>query len=122
MTPGLQSLTNPFKMPPLPGAYENSRNDGVHMSYGFAPNIIPSHIPNEQRQHGDSHTDGPPIGWAVQGSTDSSSHSSHAGDSPIQKQVEIPCQAIIVPDEDMPIYSFGYPTVSYFTNIFNVQM
>lgn len=100
-------------MPPLPNAQPNNRVDGVSLSYGFAPNIIPCHIPNERRQ--DSQAKGPTaIGWSIGDKTDGACISSHsAEDKPIKnKQVEVLCRAIVVPDEDLPIYSFGFPTVS----------
>lgn len=120
MTPGYPSLPTPFGMPPLPNSPLNNRVNGVSLSYGFAPNIIPCHIPNERKQ--DSHpkgpaigpANGPAIGWSIGDKTDGACISSHsAEDKPIEnKQVEVLCRAIIVPDEDLPIYSFGFPTVS----------
>lgn len=101
-------------MPPLPNARNNNRYDGVSLSYGFAPNVIPCNIPNEPKQN--SPSKGPTIGWAVGDQADGACVSSHAAeDGPIEnKQVEVLCRAIIVPDEDLPIYSFGYPSVGHF--------
>ncbi|XP_031635619.1 calpain-B-like [Contarinia nasturtii] len=109
--PGFQAFSNPFQMPPLPGS--TNHYDSARLSYGFAPNITACHIPNEQKPQAITQPSGPSIGWALQNDlTDGCTHSTPANDSPVEKQVEIPCQAIIVPDEDMPIYSFGYPSLS----------
>lgn len=110
---GFQAFSNPYQMPPLPGS--NNQYDGARLSYGFAPNITACNIPNEQKPQANTQPKGPSIGWAFQNDlTDGCAQSTPAEDSPVEKQVEIPCQAIIVPDEDMPIYSFGNPSVSCF--------
>lgn len=101
-------------MPPLPGS--NSANMGVQLSYGFAENVSPSKIPNVRRE--DTVDMGPSIGWSFGGgggghSTPSRNSSDSGVHDAIQAQTEIPCQAIFVPDEDMPIYSFGRPYVSH---------
>lgn len=119
VTPGFPSVPSPFGMPPLPNAArDNSRVDGVSLSYGFAPNVVPCHIPNAQRQ--DSVTKGPAIGWAIGDRTDGACMSSQpAQDTPAEnKQIETLCRAITVPDEDMPIYSFGYSSVRYLEDAF----
>lgn len=108
-------------MPPLPNTPNSNKYDGMSLSYGFAPNIIPCHIPNVQRK--DSLPKGPSIGWSIGDLVDSRRSGipspAPASDSPVEnKQVEALCQAIIVPDEDMPIYSFGYPSVSDLQNAF----
>lgn len=110
--PGSQQPYQQFagmpQMPPLPGS-QNS-NLGTQMSYGFAPNITPSHIPNVRRE--DTVDTGPSVGWNF-GDSRSSSQSVDSGvHDQIQAQSEIPCQSIFVPDEDLPIYSFGQPYVS----------
>lgn len=92
------------QMPPLPGS---NQNVGVQLSYGFAPGITPSHVPNVRRD--DSVDAGPGIGWSFGGNN--STNSLHSNDSgvhdTIQSQNEVPCQAVRVPEEDMPIYSLG---------------
>lgn len=112
VTPGFPSVPTPFGMPPLPNSVrDNNRVDGVSLSYGFAPNVVPCHIPNAQRQ--DSISRGPTIGWAIGDIPDGACVSSHAAeDIPAEnKQVEVLCRAIKVPDEEMPIYS-NYASVS----------
>lgn len=107
-------------MPPLPGS--QNQYSGVQLSYGFAPSVVPAQIPNVPRV--DSIDSGPKLGWNIGGmgggassfprppsvasttSTDSGVH------VPITAQQERPCQSIFVPDEDRPIYSFGFPSVS----------
>lgn len=111
VTPGFPLVPNPFRMPPLPGTVDPSRIDGASLSYGFAPNVVPCNIPNEQRQNGFS---GPNIGWSIGDRTDGSCVSSHAEDTVQKQEVETVCRAIIVPDEDMPVYSFGQASVSIF--------
>lgn len=123
LPPALPPFRNSLQMPPLPGSNFNNQIPGVNLSYGFSPNVTPCQIPNERPSAGYpsvppiSSLSGPSIGWALQGSTDSASNAPAVNDTGIEKQVEIPCQAIIVPDEDMPIYSFGYSTVSHFGHI-----
>lgn len=88
---------------------------GSQLSYGFAPNIIPSSVPNAYHEQ-PSHLSEPRfhIGWSIGGDnvpSPSSSQDETVTDA-IQRQTEIPCQAIRVPDEDMPIYSWrDYRTV-----------
>lgn len=110
----------PYGMPSLPGsagAYPNSNITGYQMSYGFAPNVLPSQIPNVPR-HGAAYPapggyppPQPPapsqpagIGWAIGGggfgdSTDGDVHDPHTS------QEEAKYQSIFVPSEDRPIYS-----------------
>lgn len=84
---------------------------GYNLSYGFASNIIPSHVPNPNRANTPSH---PPIGWAVGGNANLSypplPQPAHVAES-VQSQVEIPCQAIRVSEDDMPNFLFKFPTV-----------
>lgn len=82
------------------------------LSYGFAPNIVPSHIPNPARG-------GNIIGWTVGGNNDIAPSSSWNENVhyPIRTQIEIPCQAIFVPDEDMPNYPFKFQMVSQHYNL-----
>lgn len=114
-----QQFSGMPQMPALPGS--GNSNIGAQLSYGFADNISPSKIPNVQRQ--DTVDTGPSIGWSFGSGNGSGSRNvdslSYRNSNninnihdPIQAQVEIPCQAIFVPDEDMPIYSFGQPYVS----------
>lgn len=92
-------------MPPLP-----NQPIGACLSYGFAPNAIPAHIPNPSQESSiDQFIDNNAIGWAIQG--DNLNSSNFETDS-IRTQDEFPCQAILVPDEDMPIYPFDFQTVS----------
>lgn len=98
-------------MPPLPNR-DNNRYSGVNLSYGFSSNISPCNIPNAQRQG--SYPTPQAIGWSIGDKTDGSCASRPAEDSPIEnKQMEVVCRAVIVPDEDMPVYSFGNSSVSY---------
>lgn len=102
-----------------PSASHSSQNQnpnqfsGYNLSYGFSPNIIPSHIPNPNRQSTPSH----PIGWAVGGNSNALSYPplpvqvAHVPE-PVRSQVEIPCQAIRVSEDDMPNFLFKFPTVS----------
>lgn len=113
--PGAFANTGPT-MPALPNSQFNSGgNIGVQLSYGFAPNVVPAHIPNVPRA--DSIDSGPKLGWNIGGGGGGSSTASTTSvDSgihdPIKAQQETPCQSIFVPDEDRPIYSFGFPSVS----------
>lgn len=113
-----QQFSGMPQMPPLPGS--NTANMGLQMSYGFAGNVSPAKIPNVRRD--DTVDMGPSIGWSIGGGggggsggfgTPSRNSSDSGVHDPIQAQTEIPCQAIHVPDEDMPIYSFGQPYVSH---------
>lgn len=76
-------------MPPLPDQRGNNPNIGSYLSYGFVPNVSPSHLTNIQTSH---------IGWLIQNET------INIENDRIKSEIEIPCQAIMVPDEDMPIY------------------
>lgn len=103
-------------MPPLPGS-RTAAPTGAQLSYGFSANVVPAQVPNVPRA--DSIDGGPGIGWNIGGSNDSGSRSSAGTPKTpdgihdvIEAQQEKPCQAIFVPDEDMPIYSFGFPSVS----------
>lgn len=101
-------------MPPLPGS-RGPAPTGMQLSYGFSPNVVPSQVPNVPRA--DSVDTGPGIGWNIGGSIGSGSGSGTPSTPDgvhdvIEAQQEKPCQAIFVPDEDMPIYSFGFPSVS----------
>ncbi len=85
------------------------------MSYGFAGGVMPNQVPNPNVPRGshDSSFDGSkssyPIGWAL--SRGDSIHSS-VDESEIVSQDETPCQAIFVPDDEMPIYGNYYESVS----------
>lgn len=100
VTPNLRSASNRFGITPMRnGARDDSRIDGICLSCGFAPNVTPCHIPNVQRNNS------LPI-----------EENSDAEDNPVEKkQIETLCRAIRVPDEDLPIYSFGYSTVRHFS-------
>lgn len=119
--PSFPTVPTPFGMPPLPNRDSNPYA-GVNLSYGFAPNITPCHIPNVQRQGSYPQAYTPQaIGWNVGDKIDGGCASRpEANDSPVEnKQVEVVCRAIIVPDEDMPVYSFGDSSVSWLmTTIF----
>lgn len=115
-----QQFTGMPQMPALPGS--GNANIGAQLSYGFAANISPSKIPNVRRE--DTVDTGPSVGWSIGGGGIGSagpppyrnSNSNASIHEPIEAQTEVPCQAVFVPDEDMPIYSFGQPYVSI-TNI-----
>lgn len=84
---------------------------GYNLSYGFQPNIIASHIPNPSRENVASH----PIGWAIGGNSNSFSNvppREHVDHVPDRSQVEIPCQAIRLSEDETPNYLFKFPTVS----------
>lgn len=100
---------------PHPSSQNQNPNQycGYNLSYGFAPNIVPSHIPNPNRENVASH----PIGWAIGGSGSQFSNSSAPPPVPEvtdshRSQIEIPCQAIRVSEDDMPNFLFKFPTVS----------
>lgn len=98
--PSLNTVLNGFGIEPLQnGSREDSQIDGVSLSYGFAPNITPCHIPNVQRK--DSFSIG--------------EYSDVEDNSIEKKQIEALCRVIKVPDEDLPIYSFGYSSVRNFS-------
>lgn len=88
---------------------------GCNLSYGFAPNIVPSHIPNPSRENVPSH----PIGWAIGGNEFSGGSFSNPmpQHDPVRSQVEIPCQAIRVSEDDMPNYLYKFPTVSRHSHV-----
>lgn len=114
--PGGQFGGGAIGMPPLPNStYGQSQPTGVQLSYGFSTNILPAQVPNAVRA--DSVDIGPGIGWNIGGHSNSRSQGSSSFDGGVRDelaiaQVEKPCEAVYVPDEDMPIYSFGYPSVS----------
>lgn len=97
------------------------------MSYGFAPNILPSQVPNAQHigvappplptAYGGGGAVGgsggayPSLGWAFSGDQSNfGSTSTFGGVSDVSavSQTEIPCQAIFVPEDEMPIYGSYY--------------
>lgn len=86
------------------------------MSYGFAPGIMPNQVPNpnvprgshDPSFHGSSSASQPNIGWAL---SRGDSVSSGVSETEIVSQDEIPCQAIFVPADEMPIYG-NYGLVS----------
>lgn len=129
MVPSFPYVPTPFGMPPLPN--QENKYSGVNLSYGFAPNVTPCHIPNAQRPNNYPQAVGPQaigpqaIGWSIGDRTDGACASRPAAeDSPAEnKQVEVVCRAIIVPEEDMPIYSFGDSSVSLLMNehFFHIQ-
>lgn len=80
---------------------------GYNLSYGFAPNIVPCHIPNPNRKSIPSH----PIGWAIGGNDGFNSTPQHVSE-PVRSQVEVPCQAIRVSEDDMPNFPFKFSSVS----------
>lgn len=115
-TPNAFANTIPT-MPAIPNSqYNSGANVGVQLSYGFAPSVVPAQIPNVPRA--DSIDSGPKLGWNIGGleTGGSSSTSTTSNDSgihdPIKARQEKPCQSIFVPEEDRPIYSFGFPSVS----------
>lgn len=121
ITPGFPAVPLPFGMPPLPNSrQDNNRIDGVSLSYGFAPNVTPCNIPNDQSR---SQSKGPTIGWSFGDKTDGACMSSQpVEDTKVEnKQIEVVCRAIIVPDEDMPIYSFGNASVCNLLIGFEIQ-
>lgn len=85
------------------------------MSYGFAPGVEPNQVPNPNVPRGshDSSFTGssaayPNIGWAL---SRGDSVNSGISETAVVSQEEIPCQAIFVPDDEMPIYG-NYGLVS----------
>lgn len=86
------------------------------MSYGFAANVMPNDVPNPIVPRGshDSSFDGSSasnIGWAL--SRGDSVHSA-VSETEIVSQDETPCQAIFVPDDEMPIYgNYGLVSSSF---------
>lgn len=108
--------TAPYSMgmPALPSSGSN-QNSGFQLSYGFAPNVLPSQIPNpNHRPSSTANVPYPPlpsmpvaattpgIGWAVGGlgdSTDTGVHEPHTA------QEESKYESIFVPNEDRTIYS-----------------
>lgn len=92
---------------------------GYNLSYGFAPNIVPSHIPNPNRENTPSHPiPSHPIGWAIGGNSSPYPNLSNIPEhvpqvtDPVRSQLEIPCQAIRVSEDDMPNFLFKFPSVS----------
>lgn len=71
---------------------------------------MPSHVPNPNREPVASH----PIGWAIGGSSGSFPNPAlrEPVPDPVRSQVEIPCQAIRVSEDDMPNFLFKFPSVS----------
>lgn len=93
------------QMPSLPGSNQNL---GIQLSYGFAPNIAPCSVPNVHRE--DSIDSGPTIGWSIGGGSSTNSIHSNVSETvhdPIKAAIETPVQAVHVPPEEMPIYSWG---------------
>lgn len=78
------------------------------MSYGFAADVMPNEVPNPNVPRGshdssfDATAKSHQIGWAL--SRGDSVHSS-VDEAAIVSQDEIPCEAIFVPEDEMPIYS-----------------
>lgn len=70
------------------------------MSYGFAPDVLPSQVPNLPIHTGGGH---PNIGWAMTSDT-----SSFDSDVTAVTREEVPCQSIFVPEDEMPIYGNYY--------------
>lgn len=111
--PGMQAAAPNYSMgmPPLPGAgsYQDTSNVGFQLSYGFAPSVLPSQIPNAPRHHStaavpypaapSSTPAGPGIGWAIGLGNSTDVHDPH------QAQAESKYESIFVPNEDRPIYS-----------------
>lgn len=88
----------------------SSPNIGFQMSYGFAPGVLPSQVPNAA--HGaqppmPSSSAGrhPNIGWAFTADTRSFEG---VADVPTVQQGETQCQSIYVPEDEMPIYGSYY--------------
>lgn len=85
------------------------------MSYGFSPDVMPKQVPNPKVSRGshdstfDTSTSSHPIGWAL--SRGDSVHSSVSEEELVKYEDEIPCQAIVVPADQMPIYAM-YDSVS----------
>lgn len=92
----------------------------MQLSYGFASNVLPSQVPNPALKSKSTHDGGssnlyPSLGWAFTGDSNTRSIDSVSEDSVISQE-EIPCQAIMVPIEDQPIY----PWVSFFFHFVNL--
>lgn len=96
-------------------------NIGFQMSYGFAPGVVPNQVPNPNVSRGshDSSAYGSAasnIGWVL--SRGDSAHS-EVSETEIVSQDETPCQAIFVPDDEMPIYgNFGLVSKNFFKENF----
>lgn len=99
-------------MPALP--INMSQNIGTQLSYGFIPSVLPANTPNAVREINVGPVDNNTIGWTFQ-TEDKTTHENFSNfetDS-IRAQIEFPCQAIQVPEEDIPIYSsLGFQTIS----------
>lgn len=82
------------------------------MSYGFSPGVVPNQVPNPnvpRGSHDNSFTGSSAnIGWAL---SRGDSLNSGISETAAVAQEEIPCQAIFVPDDEMPIYG-NYGMVS----------
>lgn len=81
------------------------------MSYGFAPGVVPNQVPNPnvtRGSHDNSFSGSSNIGWAL---SRGDSVNSGISETEVVSQEEIPCQAIFVPDDEMPIYG-NYGLVS----------
>lgn len=95
-------------------AVGSSPNIGLQMSYGFAPGVMPSQVPNAV--HG---TQPPPpgrrhanLGWAITADTKSFDG---VTDVPAVQQDDTHCQAIHVPQNEMPIYGSYNVSIYIFT-------
>lgn len=78
---------------------------GFQLSYGFAPDVLPNQVPNTSRASGHpSPVAGlyPNLGWNI--GDNISLSSDPVFETEIAERDEVPCQAVMVPPEDMPIY------------------
>lgn len=88
------------------------------MTYGFAPGVLPSQVPNVVREMPPlpSSAGGAPypnLGWAF--TADTSSFDGVSEGPTISKE-EMPCQAIFVPADEMPIYG-TFNVSSFFIDV-----
>lgn len=99
--------------PSLPSNQKRDQISGWNLSYGFLPNVFPSHIPNPSRGDAEikrnvaSH-----IGWKIGDNTNLLPNPTQNETSSVLAQTEIPCQAIHLSDAEKPTYSFKYHSVS----------
>lgn len=89
------------------------------MTYGFAPGVLPSQVPNAvcEMPPLPSSAGGAPypnLGWAFTADTSSFDGVS---EGPTISKDERPCEAIRVPDDEMPIYGTFNVSISIFFSV-----
>lgn len=86
-------------------------NLGFQLAYGFAPGVLPCQVPNPAPDATSGHAH-PNIGWALTSDTTSFDG---VEDTKAVAHEEVPCQAIRVPEDEMPIY--GHVSTLFFNLI-----